>query len=296
MAIGLSALHVLFRQLFHRNGVANDMHERSFWGQFMSISVKLLAQMLGFLDIQLAMHNSMVALVELTDNCTLRHSARALYHCRSPYVPMLTALTLYHAICDGIAWTAGGLMLALVVGNVCINVFYKIIHQSFLLLGLPLPAPAIHCEILPEQHHVQAVPPVTTSRPTPILTYPLGATPLLGSETVRVHNTASTGEFHHPPHPLVQLFEQHNHYNNALTSTSSSNSSASSSTHSRYEYVINHAVNAGGYEYEEEEEEEVDAGDDNTASTMSTAIDNVQDVFGRDMQEICEKVEVCHDQ
>ena len=292
IATSLPVLHLRFRHLFYQNGAANDMHEPSFWGNFISTCLELLAQMLGFLDMQLAMHNSMVALVELTDNCTLRHSARALYHCRSPYVPMLTALTLYHLIRDGIVWTAGGLMLALMVGNVCINVFYKMLHQSFLLLGLPLPAPAIHCEMRPEQPNV-LVPPSTQPRPTPLWTASLGATPLLSSDTVHAHNTTNTRNFQRHRQRLAQLFEQqHNNYNHVLTNTScpSDSSAASSSTHSHYEYE---AVDADGYEYDDDDDDDVD---DNTASTMSTAVDNVQDVFGRVLQEICEKVEVCHDQ
>ena len=182
-------------------------------------------------------------------------------------------------------------MLALMVGNVCINVFYKMLHQSFLLLGLPLPAPAIHCEMRPEQPNV---PVPTQPRPTPLWTASLGATPLLSSDTVHAQNTTNTRHLQRHRQRLVQLFEQqHHNYNHVLTNTScpSDSSAASSSTHSRYEYE---AVDADGYDYDDNDDD--DGVDDNTASTMSTAVDNVQDVFDRVLQEICEKVEVCHDQ
>jgi len=226
---------------------------------------------LRFVELRLALHNSLISLVELTDHCTLRHPAHALYHSRSPYVPMLTAVALYHVIRDGVAWTLGGLLVALVVGNMCINVYYKTVRGSFKMLGLPLPAPAIHCDILPEQQNLSPTPPPP---PPPLTSLGVATTrsPFFGSETMTNHQH-QTHQTRHDRFSFTRAFDRDEDY--VLTSTSSSSSGS---------------MGSPDYDYS-------DGGDDSsTACTLSTVADNVQTVFGKVLQEIREKVEVCHEQ
>jgi len=124
-------------------------------------STAALAQ---WVDLRLALWNSLAALVELTDHITLRHPAHALYHCRSPYVPILTAVTLYHAVRHGAARTALGLLVALVVGNLLLNVYFKVVARSFALLGLPLPPPPFHCDLPVPESSSLPLPPLTSFR------------------------------------------------------------------------------------------------------------------------------------
>ena len=159
------------------------------------------AALVQWVDLRLALWNSLTALVDLTDSITLRHPAHALYHCRSPYVPILTAVTLYHAVRCGVARTALGLLLALVVGNLLLNVYFKVVTRSFALLGLPLPPPPFHCDLpVPESQHLPP-PPLTSFR------------------------------FHHPNQ---DDFNSNESENGNLTGTSSSESNSSS----YYEYVV----------------------------------------------------------
>ena len=266
------------RPLLHADETKEATPQLSFGELFVSLC---WAPLLRCLDVRLAWRNSMISLVELTDNCTLRYPAHALYHCRSPYVPMLTALTLHHVIRDGVAWTVGVLILSLVVGNICINVFYKTVYQSFHLLDLPLPAPAIHCEHRLDQQ--QQNPPIAppTTRPSPPLTSPLGESTLQRAHISRERDN------HLLPHSLVHNYDTHDY--NVLTSTSISSSADS------LEFSFSNSDGLFVNDNDEYDNNDDDVDDDNTASTVSTAVDNVRTVFGRVLQEICHKVEVCHD-
>jgi len=150
----LPFLHVLSYKLF----VLAEKDNRSLGMILLTAYGNFLCNIWLFLEPRLALWNSLSSLVELTDSISLRHPAHALYHVRSPYVPMLTAVAVYHMVRDGIAWTIVGLVLALFVGNFGINVYYKIAHGAFTVLGLPLPAPPIHCDILPTANHHLAPP------------------------------------------------------------------------------------------------------------------------------------------
>lgn len=264
-------LHAFSNQRFFL-GAADEAkdHEQlppSCWRLLITFWSNFLIQLVRFVELRLALHNSLISLVELTDNCTLRYSGHALYHSRSPYVPMLTTLTLYHVIRDGLAWTLGGLLVALVVGNLCINVYYKTVRGSFHMLGLPLPAPAFHCDVLPEQRNLSPTP----SPPPPLLTS-LGVTtssPFFGSEAMTNHRHHHQNHQHrHDLFSFSRVFDRGEDY--VLTSTSSSSSDSS---------------------YDDGDDD-----DSNTASTVSTVADNAQTVFGRVLNEIREKVEVCQDQ